>query len=75
MINKDYGTLLNSIKEQMMKIEDLQDENAVLKQEIRYLNEHLEAKKIQEEQKSVPNNVDILRRISSLEKVVFGKEE
>ena len=75
MINKDYGTLLNSIKDQKMEIEDLQDENAVLKQEIRYLNEHLEVKKIQEEQKVAPNNVDLLRRISNLEKVVFGKEE
>ena len=55
---------------------DLQDDNSKLKQEIRYLKEQLEMNKSLENSTTrTLTNVDLLKRISQLEKVVFGKEE
>jgi len=50
----------------------LTEENLTLKQEIRNLRLNIEAAK--DGEKGV-TNLDLLRRISQLEKVIFGKEE
>ena len=56
-------------------IKDLIDDNSKLKQNIRSLNEELEIAKQNESATKTLTNVDLLKRISQLEKVVFGKEE
>ena len=54
-------------------MKDLREDNAKLKAEIRSLREQLLAASSNEG--SGVNNVDLLKRISQLEKVVFGKYE
>jgi len=53
----------------------LLEDNNKLKQEIRYLKEQLEMKSSSDNNTRTLTNVDLLKRISQLEKVVFGKEE
>jgi cell division septum initiation protein DivIVA len=57
------------------EIKDLTEDNAKLKQEIRSLDEKLEMNSSSENNNRSLTNVDLLKRISQLEKVVFGKEE
>lgn len=74
MIIRDYTEYNNIIREQEKKIKDLTEDSYTLKQEIRRLQEQLD--KAENEVALSPKtvtNVDILRRISQLEKVVFGK--
>ena len=52
--------------------ESLVDENNSLKQEIRALKSSIETVKGGEKEVT---NVDLLRRISQLEKIILGKEE
>ncbi len=56
-----------------LEMKDLREDNAKLKAEIRSLREQLLAASSNEG--SGVNNVDLLKRISQLEKVVFGKYE
>ena len=49
-----------------------QTENQELKQEIRNLKSSIEAVKYSEKEVT---NVDLLRRISQLEKIILGKEQ
>jgi len=72
MIIRDYTEFIGIIKRQEKDIKDLNEDNAKLKAEIRSLREQLVAS---EESSGSTNNVDLLRRISKLEKVVFGKYE
>ena len=75
MVIRDYTEYNSIIKNLDKQVKDLTDDNTKLKQEIRYLNEQLEIKSSQESNTRTLTNVDILKRISQLEKVVFGKEE
>ena len=75
MVIRDYTEYNSIIKNLDKQVKDLTDDNNKLKQEIRYLNEQLEIKASQESNTRTLTNVDILKRISQLEKVVFGKEE
>ena len=78
MIIRDYTEYNNIIKSIERENKDLRDDNAALKAEIRRLQTELED--LQSEsaasagQRSV-TNIDLLRRISQLEKVVYGKNE
>ena len=75
MVIRDY-TEYNSIIRKLEKdIKDLTEDNYKLKQEIRYLKEQIELKNVSEKSQKTITNVDLLQRISQLEKVVFGKEE
>lgn len=76
MVIRDYSEFLNTIKRQEREIKDLNDDNFKLKQEIRRLKMTIEAAEGDGNgaNKSV-SNVDMLRRISQLEKIVFGKNE
>jgi len=76
MVIRDYSEFLSTIKRQEREIKDLNEDNLKLKQEIRRLRMTIEAAETDGSgnQKSV-SNVDMLRRISQLEKIVFGKED
>lgn len=73
MVIRDYTEFINIIKNQNKEIKDLNEDNSKLKAEIRSLREQLVAS--EESSSGATNNVDLLRRISKLEKVVFGKYE
>ena len=76
MVIRDYTEYNSIIKRMEKEKKDLQDDNSKLKQEIRYLKEQLEMKSSLENSNTrTLTNVDLLKRISQLEKVVFGKEE
>ena len=73
MVIRDYTEFINIIKRSEREIKDLREDNAKLKAEIRSLREQLVANESSNE--GNVNNVDLLRRISQLEKVVFGNYE
>ena len=76
MVIRDYSEYLSIIKKQEKDIKDLTEDNMKLKQELRRLKATIAAAEDGEvgSTRSV-NNVDLLRRISQLEKIVFGKDE
>jgi DivIVA domain-containing protein len=76
MVIRDYSEFLSTIKRQEKEIHDLNDDNLKLKQEIRRLKMTIEAAEgdANGTSKNI-SNVDMLRRISQLEKIVFGKDE
>jgi DivIVA domain-containing protein len=73
MVIRDYTEFINIIKRNEKEMKDLREDNAKLKTEIRNLREQLVASEAAAD--SNTSNVDLLRRISKLEKVVFGKYE
>ena len=73
MVIRDYTEFINIIKRSERELKDLREDNAKLKAEIRSLREQLVANESSNE--GNVNNVDLLRRISQLEKVVFGNYE
>lgn len=72
VIIRDYNEYNNIIKGLRCDNESLVDENNSLKQEIRALKSSIETVKGGEKEVT---NVDLLRRISQLEKIILGKEE
>ena len=69
MVIRDYTEFIGIIKRNEKEMKDLREDNAKLKAEIRSLREQLLAASSNEG--SGVNNVDLLKRISQLEKVVF----
>lgn len=74
MIIKDYTEFNSSLKSLIKDNKNLQEENNRLKNEIRKLKELLDSKENTHSSQNV-SNLDILRRISQLEKIVYGKSE
>ena len=72
IIIRDYNEYNNMIKELNKDKDVLASENALLKQEIRNLKSTVDTLKSGEKEIT---NVDLLRRISQLEKIIFGKEQ
>lgn len=72
VIIKDYNEYNNIIKSLEKERKALLAENQDLKQEIRNLKSSIEA--VKSEEKEI-TNVDLLRRISQLEKIILGKEQ
>lgn len=72
VIIRDYNEYNNMIKKLGRENETLAEENASLKQENRSLRSSIETVKGGEKEIT---NVDLLRRISQLEKIILGKEE
>ena len=70
VIIKDYNEYNNIIKSLEKEKRELAQENTVLKNEVRNLKSSIEAARIGEKEIT---NVDLLRRISQLEKTVYGK--
>ena len=72
IVIRDYNEYNNMVKKLSEENSHLAEENASLKQEIRSLNSSIETVKGGEKEIT---NVDLLRRISNLEKIILGKEE
>ena len=72
VIIRDYNEYDNIISNLEKEKRQLVSENQELKQEVRNLKSSIDALKIDEKEIT---NVDIIRRISQLEKIVLGKEQ
>ena len=72
IIIRDYNEYNNIIRTLEKEKKCLMQENQELKQEVRNLKTSIEAVKLDEKEIT---NVDLIRRISQLEKIVLGKEE
>ena len=72
VIIRDYNEYNNVIKGIMDEKKALELENANLKQEVRDLKSTMDTLKSGEKEIT---NVDLLRRISQLEKIILGKEQ
>ena len=70
LVIKDYVDFETTTKRLVTEIRSLESDNAKLKAELRNLKSALE---IANSNKGV-TNVDLLKRISDLEKVVYGEE-
>ena len=78
IIISDYEELFKIIRENEREKEDLLQEIMALKQEIRNLKMNIEIAKSNCESAESTNpgtNLDVMRRLSQLEKIVYGKEE
>ena len=72
IIIRDYNEYNNIIKELLDNKKSLIDENSMLKQEVRDLKSTINT--LKNEEKEI-TNVDLLRRISQLEKIILGREQ
>lgn len=72
VIIRDYNEYNNIIRNLEKDKKVLLEENGVLRNEVRNLKSSIEAAKIGEKEIT---NVDLLRRISQLEKIILGKEQ
>lgn len=72
-IIRDYEEFSNIIRENENDKKDLIEENIKLKQEIRNLRTKIEVLKENTSDNST-STADVLRRISRLEKIIYGKE-
>ena len=72
IIIRDYNEYNNIIKGLIEGKKSLEMENADLKQEVRDLKSTIDTLKSGEKEIT---NVDLLRRISQLEKIILGKEQ
>lgn len=75
MVIRDYTEFIAMIKKLEKEKESLADENLKLKSEIRRIKSNIEAAESTTSTTGGVSNVDLLRRLSQLEKVVFGKNE
>lgn len=67
----DYNEYNSIIKELAIQNNQLLEENEKLKMEVRNLRSNLDALKYAEKEVT---NVDLIRRVSQLEKIILGKE-
>lgn len=75
LVIKDYGGYNSLLREKDRENKELLEENMQLKQELRTLKTKLDAIEESSSSGGNVNNVDLLRRLSNLEKIVYGKEE
>ena len=76
LIISDYGTFIEVIKKQEQEKDRLSEEIIRLKQQLRDANMDVElAKASTSSASSSVNNVDILKRLSKLEKIIYGDKE
>lgn len=72
IIIKDYNEYNNIIRALDKDRKTLIEENQALKNEVRNLKSSIEATKIGDKEIT---NVDLLRRVSQLEKIILGKSQ
>ncbi|MDD4831251.1 MAG: cell division regulator GpsB [Bacilli bacterium] len=72
LIIADYSKLISMVKKLNDENKDLMDEILNLKKELRNTKEKLDLLKTSDKEIT---NVDLLRRISQLEKVIYGDKE
>lgn len=75
IVIRDYTEFTTIIRGQEKLISELTEENNKLKSEIRKLRNILEAQESSNSRSNNVSNIDLLRRISQLEKIVYGKNE
>ena len=73
LVMRDYEEFISINKELTDEIKQLTDDNLKLKQEIRSLKMKIEAIKDSTDSET-GNSVDVLKRLSNLEKIIYGKE-
>lgn len=74
MVIRDETEYINTIKTLEKEIKNLTNDNLILKQELRRVNVELETSS--EKMRNIaPSNVDLIKRISQLEKIVYSKYE
>lgn len=73
LIIKDYEEFANIINSLENEKKELIDDNIKLKQEVRNLRTKLEV--VKENANEEITNADILRRLSNIEKVIYGRED
>ena len=71
----DYEEFYKILKENEKEKEELLEEIMNLKQEIRNLKTNIEIAKSGSTERREVTNLDIMKRLSQLEKIVYGKEE
>lgn len=71
----DYEEFYKILKENEKEKEELLEEIMNLKQEIRNLKTNIEIAKSGSSERKEVTNVDIMKRLSQLEKIVYGKED
>ncbi len=71
----DYNEFITMIKDYRREVGYLTEENNKLKNELRRLKSSIEAAESVGSSGNTVNNVDLLRRLSQLEKAVFGEKE
>ena len=74
-IIEDYEHYDKIVKELEREKAELNDEVLSLKQEVRNLKTSIEIAKTDGEENKNVSNVDVLKRLSQLEKIVYGKDE
>ena len=73
LVIRDYDTFMSIIKENESEKKELLEDNIRLKQDIRNLKPKLDV--LKEGSTREVNNSDLLRRLSNLEKIIYGKDE
>ncbi|MDD3392355.1 MAG: cell division regulator GpsB [Bacilli bacterium] len=73
VVIKDYGEYSSIIKELTDDKQSLIEDNIRLKQEIRALRTKLDV--VKDTPTSEVHNADLLRRLSNLEKIIYGRED
>ncbi len=74
IIIKDYDEMNSIIRDLEREKKQLIEDNIQLKQEIRNLKTKLEVLSESDGNGANNTNADVLRRISKLEKIIYGKE-
>lgn len=74
LIIQDYETLIEIIKKQEHEKDELTDEILRLKQQLRDANINVQIAKAEVKDTSSFSNLDILKRLSNLEKTIYGKD-
>ncbi len=74
LVINDYNEFISEIKKLKKEITLMNDENNKLKNELRRIKANIEAAEGTANSSQV-SNIDLLRRLSQLEKVVYGKNE
>lgn len=74
MIIRDYDEFAKIIADLEKEKKEIIEDNIRLKQEVRRLRTQMDALKESVVMDSGSSNADLLRRISNLEKVIYGKE-
>ncbi len=75
LVINDYNEFIMAIKNLKKERDFLSDENNKLKNELRRLKANIEAAEGSASNNNGVSNVDLLRRLSQLEKVVYGKND
>ncbi len=73
MCSSDYRTYESIVKEQKAQIEALNNEVLILKQKLRNAKANMDL--VKNNSSRQVTNIDLLRRISELEKIVYGDRE